>query len=292
MPLNSQKLTQIVPRRIRLSLRLFQRNTLAILGLMIIAAMVVVALGANVLTPYDPYTQDPGASNLGVGSAGHLLGTDQYGRDTATRLFHGARISLVVGVSVVVVTVTVGTALGLIAGYFRRMDSILMRGADVMFAFPDILLALFVMAILGTSTTNIIIAISIASIPYGARLVRGSVLEVREREYIQAIEALGGSNLRIIVRHILPNVTAPIIVLGTMRLGTAILSTAALSYLGLGAQPPSAEWGAMVSDGQQFIYTLPHLMIVPGVAIGLVVFAFNVVGDSLRDYLDPKLSQM
>lgn len=271
--------------------RLFRENALAFFAIIIILAMIVVAFGADVLTPYDPYTQDAEASSLGVGSPGHLLGTDQFGRDTATRLFYGARISLLVGVSVVVITIVCGTALGLVAGYFRRLDSAIMRGVDVMFAFPDILLALLVMAILGTSITNIVIAISIASVPSGVRLVRGSVLEVRNLEYVQAIEALGGGGLRIMFRHILPNVTGPIIVVATMRLGTAILSTAALSYLGLGAQPPSAEWGAMISDGQQYIYTVPHLVVVPGLAIALVVFAFNVLGDALRDYLDPELSR-
>lgn len=272
-------------------LSFFRENFIAVIGLVIIFAMVVMALGADALTPYSPTAQNSEVAGLGVGAPGHWLGTDQYGRDTATRLFHGARVSLYVGIAVVIITVFFGTILGLLAGYFKRLDAIIMRGADVMFAFPDILLALLVMAILGSSTTNIIIAISVGSIPACARLVRGSVLQNRDREYVKAIEALGGSRLRVVVLHILPNVTAPIIVFGTMRLATAILSTAALSYLGLGVQPPNPEWGAMISDGQQYIYTLPHLVIVPGLAIALVVFAFNVVGDSLRDYLDPRLSR-
>ncbi|MGO1849338.1 ABC transporter permease [Microbacterium sp.] len=272
-------------------LRFFRENLQAVIGVVIIVVMVIAAVGADILTPYDPNVQDGDAVGLPPGSSGHLLGTDHYGRDTATRLMHGARISLWVGIAVVLITVILGIVFGILAGYFKKLDAIIMRAADVMFAFPDILLALLIMSILGTSITNIIIAISIGSIPSCARIVRGSVMQVRDRDYVKAVYALGGGHLRITMRHILPNITAPVIVFATMRLGTAILSTAALSYLGLGAQPPSPEWGAMISEGQQHMFTIPHLIIVPGVAIALVVFAFNVVGDSLRDYLDPKLAK-
>lgn len=291
MSLNNQ--SEIRKMSLSRSILWFVReNFLAAFGLIIICAMVVMALGADAFTPYEPNAQNPEAVGLSPGSPGHLLGTDQYGRDTATRLLHGARISLWVGIAVVCISVLFGIIFGLLAGYFKKLDSLIMRSADVMFAFPDILLALLIMSILGTSITNIIIAISIGSIPSCARIVRGSVLQARDREYVKAIQALGGSHLRITVLHILPNVMAPVIVFGTMRLATAILSTAALSYLGLGAQPPSPEWGAMISGGQQYIFTLPHLIIVPGLAIALVVFAFNVVGDALRDYLDPRLARV
>lgn len=272
-------------------LRLVRENLQAVIGVVIILVVVVAALGADVLTPYDPNIQSREAAGLLPGSPGHLLGTDNYGRDTATRLFHGARISLWVGVAVVLITVVFGILLGVLAGYYKKLDAVIMRGADVMFAFPDILLALLIMSILGTSIPNIIIAISIGSIPSCARVVRGGVLEVRNRDYVKAVQALGGGDLRIMVRHILPNVMAPVIVFATMRMATAMLSTAALSYLGLGAQPPTPEWGAMISEGQQHMFTLPHLIIVPGTAIALVVFAFNVVGDALRDWFDPKLAR-
>ncbi|MBN8204860.1 ABC transporter permease [Microbacterium esteraromaticum] len=276
----------------RISLfRTLRENVLALVGTVIIVIFVVVALGANVLTPYEPNVQDPNAVGLSPGSPGHLLGTDSYGRDTATRLFYGARISLWVGIAVVIITVVFGVFFGILAGYYKRLDAVIMRGADIMFAFPDILLALLIMSILGTNITNIIIAISIGSIPSCARVVRGSVLQARDKDYVGAIRALGGSDLRIAVKHILPNVMAPVIVFATMRLGSAILSTAALSYLGLGAQPPTPEWGAMISEGQKYMFTLPHLIIVPGVAIALVIFSFNVVGDALRDRLDPKLAK-
>lgn len=276
----------------RISLfRTLRENVLALVGTVIIVIFVVVALGANVLTPYEPNAQDPNAVGLSPGSPGHLLGTDSYGRDTATRLFYGARISLWVGIAVVIITVVFGVFFGILAGYYKRLDAVIMRGADIMFAFPDILLALLIMSILGTNITNIIIAISIGSIPSCARVVRGSVLQARDKDYVGAIRALGGSDLRIAVKHILPNVMAPVIVFATMRLGSAILSTAALSYLGLGAQPPTPEWGAMISEGQKYMFTLPHLIIVPGVAIALVIFSFNVVGDALRDRLDPKLAK-
>lgn len=180
-------------------------------------------------------------------------------------------------------------ALGLLAGYYKKLDGLIMRIVDLLFAFPGILLAMLIIAILGTGLINVAIAISIWSIPTCARIVRGSVLSVKKREYILAMKALGASNARIIIKHILPNCLAPIIVFATMRMATAILSTASLSYLGLGAQPPTPEWGAMIAAGQAFMWTSPHMTIVPGIAIMLVVFAFNVVGDGLRDALDPNM---
>lgn len=279
-------------RRLRLPrlLRFLSQNILGIIGIMIILSITFLAVFAELVTSFPPNQQDSTASELSVGAPGHWLGTDQFGRDTWSRLVYGARISLTVGISVVLLTVVFGVLFGLLAGYYKRLDTLIMRSADILFAFPDIILALLVIAILGSSLVNIVIAISIWSTPACARIVRGSVLELKNRDYVTTIKALGGSDFRILVRHILPNASAPLIVFATMRIATAILSTASLSYLGLGAQPPTPEWGAMVSDGQQYIYTLPHLIIVPGVAIALSVFAFNVVGDALRDKLDPNLA--
>jgi peptide/nickel transport system permease protein len=195
----------------------------------------------------------------------------------------------VVGIVSVSLGLIGGVALGLLAGYYKKLDGLIMRIVDLLFAFPGILLAMLIIAILGTGLINVAIAISIWSIPTCARIVRGSVLSVKKSEYILAMKALGASNARIIIKHILPNCLAPIIVFATMRMATAILSTASLSYLGLGAQPPTPEWGAMIAAGQAFMWTSPHMTIVPGIAIMLVVFAFNVVGDGLRDALDPNM---
>jgi peptide/nickel transport system permease protein len=266
------------------------KNKLAVIGLVVIALQLVLAVGAPLLTGYDPVKQDLKARELSVGSEGHWLGTDNLGRDMWTRIVYGARISLIVGLTSVVLGVVGGVVLGLLSGYYNRLDSFIMRLVDLLFAFPGILLAMLIIAMLGTSLINVIIAISIWSVPICARIVRGSVLSVKKQEYILAMKSLGASDIRIMFKHILPNCMAPIIVFATMRMATAILSTAALSYLGLGAQPPTPEWGAMIAVGQNYMWTSPHMTIVPGVAIMLVVFAFNVVGDGLRDALDPSLN--
>lgn len=268
--------------------RLF-KNKLAIVGLIIVILQIILALFAPFMTAHDPSAQNLANRELPVFSEGHWLGTDNYGRDVWSRIVFGARISLVVGITAVSLGLIGGTILGLLAGYYRKLDAIIMRFVDLLFSFPGILLAMLIIAILGTSLVNVAIAISIWSIPTCARIVRGSVLSIKEKEYIMAMRSMGASDLRIMIRHILPNASAPIIVFATMRMATAILSTAALSYLGLGAQPPTPEWGAMISQGQDFMWSAPHLTIVPGIAIMLTVFAFNVLGDGLRDALDPNM---
>ncbi len=268
--------------------RLF-KNKLAIVGLVIVILQIILALFAPFMTAYDPAAQNLANRELPVFSEGHWLGTDNYGRDVWSRIVFGARISLVVGITAVSLGLIGGTILGLLAGYYRKLDAIIMRFVDLLFSFPGILLAMLIIAILGTSLVNVAIAISIWSIPTCARIVRGSVLSIKEKEYIMAMRSMGASDLRIMMRHILPNASAPIIVFATMRMATAILSTAALSYLGLGAQPPTPEWGAMISQGQDFMWSAPHSTIVPGIAIMLTVFAFNVLGDGLRDALDPNM---
>jgi peptide/nickel transport system permease protein len=264
-------------------------NKLAVFGLIVVMLQMIIAISAPWITSYDPVYQDLAKSELPVGSEGHWLGTDNYGRDMWSRIVFGARISLLVGIISVSLGLVGGIALGLISGYFPKLDGLIMRIVDLMFAFPGILLAMLIIAILGTSLTNVVIAISIWSIPTCARIVRGSVLSVKKQEYIMAMRSMGASNSRIILKHILPNCMAPIIVFATMRMSTAILSTASLSFLGLGAQPPTPEWGAMIAAGQTYMWTSPHMTIIPGVAIMLVVFAFNVLGDGLRDALDPNM---
>jgi len=272
------------------TLKLILKNRLAVIGLFIITLQVLIAIFTPLLTSYGPHTQHLGQTELGVlDSSDFLLGTDNYGRDIFARLMYGTRISLIVGVTSVSIGVIGGTFLGLIAGYFKKMDSIIMRFVDLLFAFPGILLAMLIIAILGASLVNVVIAISIWSIPGCARIVRGSVLETKRQEYILSLKSLGASNIRILFKHILPNCTAPIIVFATMRMATTLLSTSALSFLGLGAQPPTPEWGAMIADAQDFMWSSPHMSIIPGIAIMLTVFAYNVVGDGLRDALDPSM---
>ncbi|MEK3977064.1 MULTISPECIES: ABC transporter permease [unclassified Psychrobacillus] len=268
--------------------RLF-KNKLAVLGFAIILGLIIMSVFAPWLATYDPSKQNLVASELPVFSDGHWLGTDNYGRDVWSRIVYGSRISLLVGIAAVSLGLLGGITLGLLGGYYKKLDGIIMRIVDLLFSFPGILLAMLIIAILGTSLVNVAIAISIWSIPSCARIVRGSVLSIKQKEYIMALKSLGASDLRIMIRHILPNAMAPIIVFATMRMGTAILSTASLSYLGLGAQPPTPEWGAMISQGQSYMWTSPHLTIIPGIAIMLTVFAFNVLGDGLRDALDPNM---
>jgi peptide/nickel transport system permease protein len=265
------------------------KNKLAVVGLVIIILQILLAIFAPIITFHDPVKQNLGAGELPLFSENHWLGTDNYGRDVWSRLVYGARISLVVGSVAVILGLIGGITLGLLGGYYKKLDGVIMRIVDLLFSFPGILLAMLIIAILGTSLVNVAIAISIWSIPSCARIVRGSVLSIKEKEYIMAMKSLGASDLRIMIKHILPNATAPIIVFATMRMATAILSTASLSYLGLGAQPPTPEWGAMISQGQAFMWSSPHLTIVPGIAIMLTVFAFNVVGDGLRDAIDPNM---
>jgi peptide/nickel transport system permease protein len=271
------------------TLKRLLKNKLAVVGIIIILLQIGMAIFAPIITTQDPIKQDLISSELPMFSEGHWLGTDNYGRDVWTRIVYGARISLLVGITAVSLGLIGGVTLGLLGGYYKKLDGIIMRIVDLLFSFPGILLAMLIIAVLGTSLVNVAIAISIWSIPTCARIVRGSVLAIKQKEYIMAMKSLGASDFRIMIRHILPNAFAPIIVFATMRMATAILSTASLSYLGLGAQPPTPEWGAMIAQGQDYMWTSPHLTIVPGIAIMLTVFAFNVVGDGLRDALDPNM---
>ncbi|MBO1002257.1 ABC transporter permease [Pseudogracilibacillus auburnensis] len=271
------------------TVRQLRKNKFALIGFIIIITFILVGLFAPLLTPYG-YEQQVLQDRLKPPSAEHWLGTDDVGRDIFTRIAYGARISLQVGFFAVTGALIFGTLFGLIAGYFGRwIDMIISRIFDIMLAFPSILLAIAIVAILGASLQNALIAIAIINIPIFGRLVRSKVISLREEEFILAARAQGMKNGRIIFHHILPNSLAPIIVQTTLGFGTAILDAAALGFLGLGAQPPLPEWGKMLADSRDFIQLAPWTLIAPGLCIMLVVLGFNLIGDGLRDALDPRM---
>jgi peptide/nickel transport system permease protein len=271
------------------SIRQLRKNRFAIAGLIIIMFFVLLAIFAPLLTSYSYEKIDP-VNRLQPPSGEHWFGTDDVGRDIFTRIAYGAKISLQVGIFAVSGALLFGTLLGLIAGYYGRwIDMIISRVFDILLAFPSILLAIAIVAILGSSLENALIAIAIVNIPIFGRLIRSKVISLREEEFVTAARAQGMKNGRIIVHHILPNSVAPIIVQATLSFGTAILEAAALGFLGLGAQPPTPEWGAMLAGSRDFIQLAPWTLIFPGVSIMLVVLGFNLIGDGLRDALDPKM---
>lgn len=246
------------------------------------------AILAPVLSPYDPY-EIVLSEQLAPPSAAHPLGQDANGSDILSRLLHGARISLVVGLSVVGLTAVVGILMGLVSGYYGGwVDTLLMRVVDILLAFPGLLLAIALVAVLGPSMRNVVIALAVLGWVSFARLVRGQVLSVREREFVLAARTSGQSDLRIMLVHILPNVLSPVIVQATFGIAGVIISESSLSFLGLGAPPGTPSWGAMLSQGKQVLLDAPHVSIFPGLAIMLVVLAFNFLGDGLRDRLDPR----
>jgi peptide/nickel transport system permease protein len=269
--------------------RRLRRNRWALIGLLIVGLFTAAALLAPYLSRYDPFDQDLDARLLPPSRA-HWLGTDELGRDLLTRIIYGGRVSLSVGIVSVVIALTAGTIAGLVAGYYGRWaDSVTMRVMDIMLAFPATLLAIFIVGIRGPGLNNAMLAIGVINIPIFARLVRGSVLRVRQEEFVDAARALGGGSGRIIGRHILPNTLAPVIVQATLGIGAAILEAAGLSFLGLGAQAPTPEWGAMLSNTREFLRDAPWAATFPGIAILLTVVGFNLLGDGLRDALDPRL---
>ncbi|MGZ5475549.1 MAG: ABC transporter permease [Thermoanaerobaculia bacterium] len=261
-------------------------------GLLLTVSLIFVALAAPLLAPYDPDVQDT-ARRLEPPSKQHLLGLDDLGRDVLSRILFGARVSLRVGFSVVILASLVGVTLGAVSGYFGgAADLIVMRICDILLAFPGILLSIALVAVLGPSLNNVIMALAITGWVGYARLVRGQVLKVREMEYITAARALGAKSPRVIVLHVLPNVINPVIVMATLGLAGAILAEAALSFLGLGVQPPTPSWGAMLTAGRRYLGLANHLAIFPGVAIMLAVMGLNFLGDGLIDALDPKYRKM
>ena len=264
-----------------------RRHRLAQVGGTLVVALLLVAMLAPVIAPYDPIDQSL-EHRLQPPSLEHPFGTDDFGRDILSRIVYGSRISLRIGLITITIALTVGTALGLLAGYRGGLyDAIAMRLVDLMLAFPSILLAIAIVAITGPGIDNVMLAVSIVMVPQFARLVRASVLSVRETAYVEAARALGARDLRIVFRHVLPNCMAPLIVQSTLSMATAILDAAGLSFLGLGAQPPTPEWGAMLSGGRELLLTAPWVMTFPGLAIFCVVLGLNLFGDGLSEALDP-----
>jgi ABC-type dipeptide/oligopeptide/nickel transport system permease subunit len=269
--------------------RVFLSRGVVVFGIVTIGLAILAAILAPLVAPYDPYAQSLDAV-LQSPSLTHLLGSDALGRDTLSRIIFGTRITLLVGVGTVLIAACLGTIVGLIAGYFGGWTfTVIMRFTDGIMAVPPLLLALVIAALLGTGVKGVVIAISFALFPGYIRLICGQVLSVKENEYVMAARSVGVGKMGIMFRHILPNCLSPLIVQMTMMMGLAIVTEATLSFLGLGIKPPSAAWGSMVYDGYKYLIMKPILSIAPGVAIGLVVFAFNMIGDGLRDAIDPRL---
>ncbi len=269
--------------------RVFFSRGVVVFGLVVIIIMILVAIFAPLLAPYDPYAPQM-ANALQGPSTSHWLGTDALGRDTLSRIIYGARTSLEIGLIVVIIASLVGMSLGLLAGYYGGWTyTVIMRFIDALMSFPMILLALVISALLGAGMKNVIIALTVALMPGYCRMMCGQVLTVKQNDYVLAGRSIGAPDLRIMTRHIFLNCLPPLIIMMTMMLGSTILAEASLSFLGVGIQSPTAAWGSMVNDGRDYLLTLPILSFAPGLAIMLVVFAFNMVGDGLRDALDPRL---
>ncbi|NDJ60501.1 MAG: ABC transporter permease [Chloroflexi bacterium] len=294
----------------RETLKHILRNRSAVIGLTIIGILVATALLADVIAPHDPLQsmigrpeyaglgrlpgKDPCIHLLGCAleEPQHFMGLDLNARDMFSRIVHGARVSLVVGFTSVTFAILTGSLLGMVAGYAGGwIDNLIMRSMDVLLAFPSLLLAIAIVTVLGPGLQNALLAIALVSVPVYARLARASVLSIKEEDYVTANQALGASPARTLFIQILPNAITPLIVQGTLGVGTAVLDAAALSFLGLGAQPPTPEWGAILSEGRNYVFTSPHLVFFPGLAIMTTVLGFNLLGDGLRDALDPRLNR-
>lgn len=267
----------------------FRRNKMAVTGALVMLILIVLAIFGPRLAPNDPIALNTPVRLQGP-SWRYPFGTDEFGRDVFSRVLYGARLAVKVGILSVVVAMGGGIVLGLISGYYGGwVDSVMSRFLEIWLSFPDILFAIAVVAILGPSLNNVIIALGFLSIPVYARIVRGSVLSARNEQYVEAARAIGAHGPRIMWRHILPNVVSPVIVLSSLRFGGALLTGAGLSFIGLGAQPPTPEWGAILADGRNFMYQAPWITVFPGLAIAVFVLGVNLLGDGLRDVLDPRL---
>lgn len=270
----------------------FRRNKIAMVGLFIILVMVLLAVLAPVLAPYPPNKINPGQAYLPPGAKGHIFGTDDLGRDLLSRIMYGGRISLIVAVGATAVGAFLGILLGLISGFFGGwVDSIIMRIMDGMFSFPFILMAMILITVIGNGVLNVIFAIGIANVPSFARVVRGQVHIVKREEYINAGKVIGVSNIRQLFLHILPNAMSQIIVYATLRVADAIISEAFLSFLGLGIELPTASWGSILKNGRECLIKAPHLATIGGLFILITVLGFNLLGDGVRDVMDPKMKQ-
>ncbi|NYB73006.1 ABC transporter permease [Sedimentibacter hydroxybenzoicus DSM 7310] len=266
-----------------------KKNKGAMFALAIILIMIFCAVFADRLAPY-PYDLQDYNHTFETPNRQHLLGTDNFGRDILSRIIHGSRISLLVGFSSIIVAIILGGLLGAVSGYYGgRVDNLFMRAMDILMAIPGMLLAISLAAVLKPGLLNLVIAIAVADIPGYARVVRASVLSIKDQEFIEAAQCVGASDSRIIFKHIIPNCLAPIIVQATLGMAGAILSASSLSFLGLGIQPPTPEWGSMLSSARQYIMSYSHMTTFPGIAIMITIFGLNILGDGLRDALDPRL---
>lgn len=269
-----------------------KRNKTAMFGLIIVCIMLFMVAFSNFLAPYDPNGLDLGNAYLKPGSDGHIFGTDEFGRDLLSRIIYGSRISMLVAVGATIVGGTIGVLIGLISGYAGGiLDAVIMRIMDGMMAFPFVLLSILLMTILGSGVFNVILAIGIANVPTFARIVRGQVLAVKNEEYSNAARVLGASDARILFGHILPNSISPIIVYATLNVAGSIISEATLSFLGLGITPPTASWGNILRGGKEYLTTAPHVAMISGFFILITVLGFNLLGDGIRDVLDPKMKK-
>ena len=280
-------------RRGQLSIiwRRLRRDRMAMLGLAILSVMILLALAADLIADYDTAVIGMNMrERLQTPSARHWFGTDGYGRDVFARIIHGSRLSLSLSIFAMAAAVAIGSLIGSVAGYYGgRVDNLLMRLMDVLLAIPPMLMSISIVAALGHSMVNLMIALSLAYIPVFARVIRSSILSVKGQEFIEAAKACGTSDARIIWRHIIPNAIGPIIVQATLAMGSTILIISSLSFMGMGIQPPQPEWGTMLYEGRDLIRTSPYLVIIPGIAIALAVLSLNLLGDGLRDALDPRL---
>jgi peptide/nickel transport system permease protein len=280
---------EAVASPLRETWKIFRRNKLAVVGASIVLLFILMAIFADLIAPQSINEQDQ-SLRLQSPSSEFWLGTDDFGRDIFSRIVHGSQLSLRVGFFAVLGSVIVGSFLGIIAGYYGRwIDALISRFLDILLAFPSILLAIAIVAVLGPSLRNALIAIAIINVPNFGRLVRSKVLSLKEEEYIVAARSVGMKDRRILLHHILPNSLAPIIVQGSLSIATAILEAAALGFLGLGAQPPEPEWGRMLADSRTYLQQAPWTVVFPGIAIMLTVLGFNLMGDGLRDALDPRM---
>lgn len=292
LDINSQQEMILRERRANNAWNKLKRNKTALVGLIVVVIMTLLAILAPVITSQDPNGMNLADAYLKPGSPGHILGTDEFGRDLLTRIIYGSRVSIIVALGGMAVGGSIGILLGLISGFKGGIvDSVIMRLMDGMFAFPFILLALVLMTVLGDGIQNVIIAIGVANVPGFARVARGQVHVVKNEEYTQAVKALGASDSRLLFQHILPNCISPIIVYATLNVAGAIISEAALSFLGLGIQPPTASWGNILRAGKDTLGTAPHIATFSGIAIIITVLGFNLLGDGIRDVLDPKMKR-
>lgn len=285
----SRDLGGIPKNRNRIWLKL-RRNKSAISGMLIISLFIIMILFGEQLAPYDPL-QTNYLNILSPPSSENWLGTDYMGRDLFSRLLAGARFSLTVGFIAIAIGLSLGMLLGILSGLYKRADNIIMRFIDILMAFPGLLLSITIVATLGAGLQNVMIAIGISSVPMYARLVRGEVLKVKENDFIEAARALGARDSRLIIHHVIINISAPIIVYSTFRIASAVLAASSLSFLGLGAQPPAPEWGLLINQGRQYLLLAPWLVLAPGLFITLAILGINLFGDGLRDALDPRIGE-